>query len=123
MQIFCFDMMLMRLCSKRGIGPGFLVHDSHLFDGVDGRQVISALKVGSEMAEEFGFQYIVTMNEDDAFKEKIAGFDLDQYVLPVVLTDAKEDGGLFGLRFLGAEKNIAATKKAERTNACFRHGK
>jgi len=99
MQIFCFDMMLMRLSTKRGIGPGFLVHDSHLFDGVDGRQVISALKVGAETARELGFQYIVTMNEDDAFKEKIEGFDLHEYVLPVVLTDATEDGGLFGFRF------------------------
>lgn len=99
MQIFCFDMMLMRLCAKRGIGPGFLVHDSHLFDGVDGRQVISALKVGAETAHELGFQYIVTMNEDDAFKEKLDGFDLRDYVLPVVLTDATEDGGLFGFRF------------------------
>ncbi len=99
MQIFCFDMMLMRLCTKRGIGPGFLIHDSHLFDGVDGRQVISALKVGAETAHELGFQYIVTMNEDDAFKEKITGFDLREYVLPVVLTDATENGGLFGFRF------------------------
>jgi uncharacterized protein YydD (DUF2326 family) len=71
----------------------------HLFDGVDGRQVISALKLGAELAEQFGFQYIVTMNEDDAFKETIQGFDLSKYVLPVVLTDAKDDGGLFGIRF------------------------
>lgn len=99
MQIFCFDMMLMRLCANRSIGPGFLVHDSHLFDGVDGRQVISALKVGAETARELGFQYIVTMNEDDAYKEKTEGFDLREYLLPVVLTDATEDGGLFGFRF------------------------
>jgi uncharacterized protein YydD (DUF2326 family) len=99
MQIFCFDMMLMRLCAKRGIGPGFLFHDSHLFDGVDGRQVISALKVGAETAKELGIQYIVTMNEDDAYKEKIEGFDLREHVLPVVLTDAKDEGGLYGFRF------------------------
>jgi uncharacterized protein YydD (DUF2326 family) len=99
MRIFCFDMMLMRLCAQRGIGPGFLIHDSHLFDGVDGRQVISTLRVGAETAEELGFQYIVTMNEDDAFKETAAGFDLNDYVLPVKLTDATEDGGLFGMRF------------------------
>lgn len=99
MQIFCFDMMLMRLCAKKGIGPGFLVHDSHLFDGVDGRQLISALKVGSEISKDLGFQYIVTMNEDDAFKETIADFDLRAHVLPTVLTDANEDGGLFGFRF------------------------
>lgn len=99
MQIFCFDMMLMRLCAKRGVGPGFLIHDSHLFDGVDGRQVISALRVGAETAEELGFQYIVTMNEDDAFKEKEEGFDLNDYILGIKLTDATEDGGLFGIRF------------------------
>ncbi|EPH3307987.1 MULTISPECIES: ABC-three component system protein [Gammaproteobacteria] len=99
MQIFCFDMMLMRLCAKRQMGPGFLIHDSHLFDGVDGRQVISALRLGSEIAQELGFQYIVTMNEDDAFKETIEGFDLNDHVLPTRLTDATEDGGLFGIRF------------------------
>jgi uncharacterized protein YydD (DUF2326 family) len=99
MQIFCFDMMLMRLCHQRGIGPGFLVHDSHLFDGVDGRQVIRALRVAAQTANELGFQYLVTMNEDDAFKETEAGFDLGEYVLPVRLTDATEDGGLFGVRF------------------------
>lgn len=99
MQIFCFDMMLMRLCKKRHIGPDFLIHDSHLFDGVDGRQVISALRLGAEISQELGFQYIVTMNEDDAFKETIEGFDLKDYVLPTRLTDATEDGGLFGIRF------------------------
>lgn len=99
MQIFCFDMMLMRLCVKRQMGPGFLIHDSHLFDGVDGRQVISALRLGAEISQELGFQYIVTMNEDDAFKEKIEGFDLNDYVLPTRLTDATDDGGLFGIRF------------------------
>jgi uncharacterized protein YydD (DUF2326 family) len=99
MQIFCFDMMLMRLCAKRQIGPRFLIHDSHMFDGVDGRQVISALRLGSEISQELGFQYIVTMNEDDAFKENIAGFDLNDHVLPTRLTDATEDGGLFGIRF------------------------
>ncbi len=99
MQIFCFDMMLMHLCTKRGIGPSFLIHDSHLFDGVDGRQVVRALRVGAENAEKLGFQYIVTMNEDDAFKETEEGFNLNDYILDVKLTDATEDGGLFGIRF------------------------
>lgn len=99
MQIFCFDMMLMRLCYKKNIGPEFLIHDSHLFDGVDGRQIISALKIGAQTAQKLGFQYIVTLNEDDAFKETIEGFDLNDYVLPASLTDATEDGGLFGCRF------------------------
>lgn len=99
MQIFCFDMMLMRLCASYGMGPGVLIHDSHLFDGVDGRQLISALKVGAETAQELGFQYIVTMNEDDAFKETVVGFNLSDHVIETVLTDVREDGGLFGFRF------------------------
>jgi len=34
-----------------------------------------------------------------AFEETVEDFDLREYVLPVVLTDATEDGGLFGFRF------------------------
>ncbi len=70
-----------------------------LFDGVDGRQIIRALQVGAKIAGELGFQYIVTINEDDAFKETEEGFDLNDYVLDVKLTDATDDGGLFGIRF------------------------
>lgn len=95
MQIFCFDMMLMQLCIKRGIGPGFLVHDSHLFDGVDERQAGKALQVSAQEADKLNFQYLVTMNSD-VFPN---GFNLEEYVLPVRLTDATEDGGLFGIRF------------------------
>jgi uncharacterized protein YydD (DUF2326 family) len=39
MQIFCFDLMLTEISLKHGRGPDFLIHDSHLFDGVDERQV------------------------------------------------------------------------------------
>lgn len=99
MQIFCFDMMLMRLCTERGLGPDFLIHDSHLFDGVDERQVAKALQIGSEMAKKSSFQYIVTMNSDSIPKAFPEGFNFNDYVLPVRLTDDKEDGGLFGIRF------------------------
>ena len=99
MQIFCFDMMLMRICAEQGIGPGFLVHDSHLFDGVDERQTAKALQVGAETASKAGFQYIVTMNSDATPKELPDSFNLKDYILPVRLTDATEDGGIFGLRF------------------------
>ncbi len=101
MQIFCFDMMLMQVQIEHGRGPGFLVHDSHLFDGVDERQVATALAVGAETAERLGFQYIVTMNSDKMPRSSDLppGFSLDSYMLPVRLTDATEDGGLFGFRF------------------------
>ncbi len=99
MRIFCFDLMLMKIMGERAMGPGFLVHDSHLFDGVDGQQIISGLKAAAELSAELHFQYIVTLNQDDAFKEKLPGFDLNGFVLPVRLSDAKEDGGLYGFRF------------------------
>lgn len=100
MQIFCFDLMLAELATRRGMGPGFLVHDSHLFDGVDERQVAKALQLGADHATKVGLQYIVTMNSDavpkDGFRE---GFDVSTYVLDTKLTDATETGGLFGMRF------------------------
>jgi len=100
MQIFCFDLMLMDLATRRGLGPGFLVHDSHLFDGVDNRQVAKALQLGADHAASVGYQYIVTMNSDALPTEGFRpSFDLGQYLLPTKLTDATETGGLFGLRF------------------------
>ena len=99
MQIFCFDMMLMLLCAERGKSPGFLIHDSHLFDGVDERQVGKALAIGADLSTKYGFQYIVTMNTDVVPEETPAGFSLEAHVLPIRLTDAVEDGGLFGFRF------------------------
>jgi uncharacterized protein YydD (DUF2326 family) len=100
MQIFCFDLMMMELSSKRGRSPGFLIHDSHLFDGVDERQVAKALQLGAKRAKGCGFQYIVTMNSDAIPSEGFtSGFDINAHVLPTRLTDATDDGGLFGVRF------------------------
>lgn len=100
MQIFCFDLMLADLATRRGMGPGFLIHDSHLFDGVDERQVAKALQLAADHAASVGYQYIVTMNSDalprDGFRP---GFDVSAFVRPTRLTDATETGGLFGLRF------------------------
>ena len=101
MQIFCFDIMLAMIASRRGFSPGFLVHDSHLFDGVDERQVAKALQIGHARADECGFQYLVTLNSDalpqDGFDP---GFDINEYINPVRLEDS-DSGGLFGLRFNG----------------------
>ncbi|MFJ8814839.1 DUF2326 domain-containing protein [Amycolatopsis thermoflava] len=99
MQVYCFDLDLITLWSRKGLGPGFLVHDSHLFDGVDERQRASALQLGAEYAETEGFQYIVTLNSDETPKELPDGRSIEDFVLPERLTDHGEDGGLFGLRF------------------------
>jgi uncharacterized protein YydD (DUF2326 family) len=100
MQIFCFDLMLTEISLRQGRGPGFLIHDSHLFDGVDERQVAKALQLGAERAEAAGFQYIVTMNSDALPREGFQrGFDVRAHVMDTKLTDATDTGGLFGLRF------------------------
>jgi uncharacterized protein YydD (DUF2326 family) len=97
MQIFCFDMMLMQLSAERGIGPRFLIHDSHIFDGVDSRQTAQALQLGASLAKLHAFQYIVTMNSD-AVPANLPRDFLSPFTLPTLLTD-EEDGGLFGVRF------------------------
>jgi uncharacterized protein YydD (DUF2326 family) len=100
MQIFCFDLMLADLATRRGLGPGFLIHDSHLFDGVDERQVAKALQLGADHAATVGYQYIVTMNSDALPKDGFRpGFDVGAFVMSTKLTDATETGGLFGCRF------------------------
>jgi hypothetical protein len=39
------------------------------------------------------------MNSDDVPREVPAGFDIEADLVGVRLTDATDDGGLFGLRF------------------------
>ncbi|WP_236009905.1 DUF2326 domain-containing protein [Actinomadura physcomitrii] len=98
MVIFCFDLALAVIAHRAGRGPDFLVHDSHLYDGVDARQLAAALSLGAEAAEEENLQYIVTLNSDDLAKAVDEGFDAERYVLDPRLTD-QPDGGLFGFRF------------------------
>jgi uncharacterized protein YydD (DUF2326 family) len=99
MQIFCFDFTMASLCRSRGMGPGFLIHDSHLYEPVDGRQFARALRIGAEYAKEIGIQYIVTLNSDELVLAETEGTeDFRSFVLDPVLSDAPE-GGLFGIRF------------------------
>ncbi|MDR1871102.1 MAG: DUF2326 domain-containing protein [Deltaproteobacteria bacterium] len=100
MRIFCFDLTLMEICLKNQRGPGFLIHDGHLFEGVDERLVAKALELGSKRANSLGFQYIVTMNSDALPREGFSPtFDLNSFINDLRLTDATETGGLFGLHF------------------------
>jgi uncharacterized protein YydD (DUF2326 family) len=99
MVTFCFDLTVAVIAHRHGRGPDFLVHDSHLFDGVDDRQIAAALGLAREVADREGLQYIATMNSDDLDKAERRGFDPGSAVLSPLLTDAYDDGGLFGFRF------------------------
>jgi len=105
MQIFCFDWLLVEAARNNDRFPGFLIHDSHIFDGVDGRQIGLALSLAKAKCDELGVQYIVAMNSDDLQKikneEDVSGeeiFDPSPFILETKLSD-EPTGGLFGLRF------------------------
>jgi len=98
-ETFLLDMTLIVTSLSLGRSPGLLVHDSHLFDAVDHRQVASCLNIGARLAEQYGFQYVVTMNSD--FLNSVVGegsFDPSPYIRDVGLSD-RDDGGLFGFTF------------------------
>jgi uncharacterized protein YydD (DUF2326 family) len=99
-EIFCLDLALMSLTAEANRGPRFLIHDSHLFDGVDERQVSKALQLGKATADRIGGQYLVTMNSDIFDRLPLPPtFDRAAIVLSTRLSDDGEAGGLFGFRF------------------------
>ena len=65
MVIFCFDHTLAVLAHRHGRGPDFLIHDSHLYDGVDDRQLKAALQLAADVTREENMQYVATLNTDD----------------------------------------------------------
>ncbi|MBP7338924.1 ABC-three component system protein [Niveispirillum sp.] len=100
MEIFCFDLALFTLLSSESRGPGFLVHDSHLFDGVDERQIAKALALGHQSTSGKPLQYIVTMNSDIFDRLPLDDkFKREEVVLGTRLSDRTASGGLFGTRF------------------------
>ena len=105
MQVFCFDWLLVEVAKINDRFPGFLIHDSHIFDGVDGRQIGLALKLAQQKCDRLGVQYIVAMSSDDLQKikneEEVSGeeiFDPSEYIMETRLSD-EPNGGLFGVRF------------------------
>ncbi|MGH9770121.1 MAG: ABC-three component system protein [Candidatus Acidiferrales bacterium] len=99
MKVFCYDLTLAELWARRSPSPGFLIHDSTIFDGVDERQIALALELAARKSAEAGFQYICTLNSDTVpWNEFSEGFDLNSYV-KLRLTDVSEEGRLLGIRF------------------------
>jgi hypothetical protein len=99
-KIFLLDVVCLISAIRIGRAPRLLVHDSLLYDSMDDRQVASCLNIGARLADEHGFQYIVTMNSDRLESVAQEGFDRRDYVIDPVLTDKGESGGLFGFRFV-----------------------
>jgi len=97
---FLLDIVCLISAIRIGRAPRFLVHDSRLYDSMDDRQVASCLNIGARLADEHGFQYIITMNSDRLDSVAQEGFEGRDYIIDSVLTDRGESGGLFGFRFI-----------------------
>ena len=100
-QTFCFDMMLMQVTAAREISPGpSWSTTATCSTRLTGGQVHQAWSYGARLAEEVGFQYIVTINSDQVPGEadRSDGFDVMEHVLEPRLTD-QPGGGLFGFEF------------------------
>lgn len=101
-ETFLLDMVCLITAMKSNRSPRILVHDSHLFDSIDHRQVASCLNIGARLADQYGFQYLVTMNSDflaSVESQSDGAFESAPYELTTRLHDDQEDGGLFGFRF------------------------
>ncbi|OWU67699.1 hypothetical protein ATO2_14260 [Roseovarius sp. 22II1-1F6A] len=99
MKVFCYDLVLAELWDAKNPNPGFLIHDSVIFDGVDERQRALGLQLAARKAESLGFQYICTLNSDMVPRGEFdASFEFDRFVR-LTLTDATLDGGLLGIRY------------------------
>lgn len=99
MKIFCYDLMLAQLWSERVPSFGSLIHDSTVFDGVDERQIATAIQMASRESKERKFQYVCMMNSDSLPKRDLApDFNIDDFVR-LRLNDEDISGCLFGVRF------------------------
>jgi uncharacterized protein YydD (DUF2326 family) len=91
--VFCYDATLATLWSNEERHPGFLIHDSALFDPMEERQIEQVLAVMSE--SDTPFQYICTLNTD----RLPTSWSADHESVVLRLTDRGTAGGLFGIRF------------------------
>lgn len=101
MKVFCYDLTLVRLFSDVLGEPGFLIHDSTIFDGVDERQIAKALELAAFESKAREIQYICALNSDNVpyadFSESFKA-EFEKHVI-ITFTDATDDGGLLGIRF------------------------
>lgn len=99
MAVFAYDLAVTSQWSISGRGPGFLVHDSVIFDGVDERQTASAIGLAAQRAAEDGYQYLLTLNSDDLSTAELRRIRLNlEEVTVLTLTDHDASGGLLGVR-------------------------
>lgn len=98
MKIFAYDLAVATAWHERSMGPGFLIHDSTIWDGVDERQVSAGLRLAGRVSDSGGWQYITFFNSD-ALPEADPGGVAWAHAIVLRLTDKTAEGQLFGYQF------------------------
>lgn len=103
-KIFCYDYTM--LLNGFNHNVRCLIHDSRLFSDIDPRQKGEAIKIANEYTNEYGFQYIVSLNED--FIDSIGGISSEEEFEEIKgiidkntvlhLTDNDAEGKLLGIQ-------------------------
>lgn len=100
MAIYAYDISLAQIWQKAENRPGFLMHDSLMFEGVDERQIALALEYGRDRAVANNFQYIAIINSDNLPVADLRelGLNWEDHVR-LRLGDADPSQTLLGFRF------------------------
>lgn len=99
MKIFCFDLAVLQLQMQSAHGLDFLIHDTPMYDSVDGRQRAHAMERAHEVTSSLGGQYICTINSDMVPTGDFSNdFKFSEHVR-LTLTDKTPAGSLLGFYF------------------------
>lgn len=102
MKVFDYDMTIMKLRNMlNNNSPGFLIHDSDVFDPVDSRQIARALSYADKYTTEMNTQYICTINSDRISDEYFSKKFKEKFYKECVRLKLKDtdNEGLFGFKF------------------------
>jgi uncharacterized protein YydD (DUF2326 family) len=90
-KIFAYDMTLASL--QRNHTLRFLCHDSRLYSDIDPRQRAAIFQIAEATSREKGFQYIATINEDqaEAFRAILGEDEYKRVMLDNVVLELKDD--------------------------------
>jgi len=75
----CLDLTIAALWADRSKRPGFLVHDSTLFECVDERQRTLALDLLRRETTNRDYQHVLTLNTNELPRKLPDGFERKQY--------------------------------------------
>lgn len=102
MKVFDYDMTIMKVKNQLNNNlPGFLIHDSDIYDPVDERQIARALQYADKLTSEMNTQYICAINSDRIAEEYFENDFKERFYKEYVRLRLEDtnDGGLLGFKF------------------------